>query len=233
MQDVASGTTVTFRLYGWGATNSLGTFAIGRLAGNDLSLGGTVTLAPCLGGTVTWDGTNWSPSNPDSSTKAIINADYDSSTDGNFSACSLTVNVTHRLTVGNSSYVEVENDVTVDGELFVDTQGNFVQNNDLGIVTNNGIMRVYKETAPMNAWYEYTYWSSPVSGAEFANAIDRSNPERRYIFNGKNFLDSYAEVNNNDDTTTPGQEDIDDNNNDWQWVSGNTIMEPGVGYATT
>lgn len=39
-------TTITFRLYGWGASNTAGTFAIGRLSGDDLSIGGTVDIIP-------------------------------------------------------------------------------------------------------------------------------------------------------------------------------------------
>ncbi|MCW5898163.1 MAG: T9SS type A sorting domain-containing protein [Flavobacteriales bacterium] len=42
LQNVAAGTTITFRLFGWGASATGGTFAIGRLAGNDLAIGGTV-----------------------------------------------------------------------------------------------------------------------------------------------------------------------------------------------
>ena len=45
LQNVASGTTITIRLYGWGASAGTGTFAIGRLTGNDLAIGGTVTPA--------------------------------------------------------------------------------------------------------------------------------------------------------------------------------------------
>ncbi len=42
LQGVAAGTTITFRLFGSGATATTGTFAWGRLAGNDLAIGGTV-----------------------------------------------------------------------------------------------------------------------------------------------------------------------------------------------
>ena len=46
LQNVASGTTITFRLYGWLASASGGTFALGRPAGaNSLAIGGTVTAA--------------------------------------------------------------------------------------------------------------------------------------------------------------------------------------------
>ncbi len=42
LQNLPSGTKVTFRLYAWGASAGTGTFAIGRLAGDDLALVGEV-----------------------------------------------------------------------------------------------------------------------------------------------------------------------------------------------
>jgi len=45
LQNVASGKTVTFRLYCWGATGTGGTFGFGNLTGNDLAVGGTVTAS--------------------------------------------------------------------------------------------------------------------------------------------------------------------------------------------
>ena len=45
LQNVASGTTITIRLFGWGASAGTGTFAIGRLTGDDLAIGGSVTAS--------------------------------------------------------------------------------------------------------------------------------------------------------------------------------------------
>jgi hypothetical protein len=42
LQNISFPTVVTFRLYGWGASAGSGTFALGRLTGNDLAVGGTV-----------------------------------------------------------------------------------------------------------------------------------------------------------------------------------------------
>ncbi len=42
LQNLPSGTKVTFRLYAWGASAGTGTFAIGRLAGDDLAFVGEV-----------------------------------------------------------------------------------------------------------------------------------------------------------------------------------------------
>ena len=45
MQDVANPTTIIIRLYGWVTNNPnpAGTFALGRLTGNDLAVGGTIS----------------------------------------------------------------------------------------------------------------------------------------------------------------------------------------------
>jgi CSLREA domain-containing protein len=48
LQNVANPSVITIRLYGYGATNTGGTFAIGKLTGNDLAITGSTaaTLAP-------------------------------------------------------------------------------------------------------------------------------------------------------------------------------------------
>jgi hypothetical protein len=42
LQNVVAGTNITIRLYGWSAGSTASTFALGRLTGNDLAIGGTV-----------------------------------------------------------------------------------------------------------------------------------------------------------------------------------------------
>lgn len=49
LQDVVNPAVITIRLYGWGASASTGSFALGRLAGNDLAVDGLVL--PSAGGT--------------------------------------------------------------------------------------------------------------------------------------------------------------------------------------
>ncbi|MDO7172294.1 T9SS sorting signal type C domain-containing protein [Mariniflexile sp. AS56] len=235
LQNVASGTTITIRLYGWGASSGTGTFAIGRQPGNDLSVGGTVTLIPqCPTSTTFKSLSGWSNADGNSLTKeVIIEADYETST-ANIKACTLIVRSGAILTVSDFTYIEVQNDIIVEagGEINVQPYGAIVQIDDLGIVTNNGAMSVTKKTAPANAWYEYTYWSSPVKNADIHNGLTESNIYRRYSFNAQNFLDATMESGNNNGIVA-GQDDIDDDGNDWKGLSGNTIMLPGVGYAAT
>ncbi|WP_053992660.1 choice-of-anchor D domain-containing protein [Mangrovimonas sp. TPBH4] len=187
-----------------------------------------------------WDGSSWS-SPPTSDKAIIINADYDTGTnlDGqtSFEACSLIVNSEYTLTIANNTYVEVSNDLTVNGNIIVASQGAFVQLNDDGIIEGDVLndpskITVEKFTAPMNHWYEYTYWSSPVTNEQIHTGLAESSVNRRYKFTAENYLDATMES-NNDNTASPGQDGIDDDGDDWTWVPGSELMEIGKGYAST
>ncbi|MFI1744912.1 T9SS type A sorting domain-containing protein [Thalassobellus sediminis] len=237
LQNVVSGTTISFRLYGWGANSGTGTFAIGRLAGNDLSLDGVVTITPPCSSAITWNG-SWSNGTGPGlllDTEVTLLSNYNTTTNGgSFSACNLNISNGATLNIANNDYVEVQNDLTVDagGEITVQAYGAFIQNNDLGVITNNGAISVVKTTSELNNWYEYTYWSSPVSGETIGQGLFESEVSRRFIYNAQNFLDSEAETGNNN-ATVAGQDGIDDNGNDWQLINGATVMQPAVGYAAT
>ncbi|PIA78773.1 hypothetical protein BFR04_04355 [Gaetbulibacter sp. 4G1] len=187
-----------------------------------------VAVGSCAS-TVTWNGA-WVGGTPDLTTEVNIDANYDTSSLGSFSACSLTINNGAILTVSNDRYVEVENDVLVDdGELRVTTQGNFVQNDASGTFTVNppsGTASVNKVTATKQNWLYYTYWSSPVTGETIADAFPNTDGDRRFWFNAANYLDEHTVG-----TTNGIPDDVDDNNDDWNYALGGAIMDPGVGYA--
>ncbi|OBX23522.1 hypothetical protein BAA08_03990 [Bizionia sp. APA-3] len=191
-----------------------------------------------------WDGTAWS-SPPTSSKIAIINGDYDTSTNVNgetsFEACQLFVAAGSLLTVSEGDYVEVINSAVVNGDgtkldgILVEDKGSFVQRGEgvnAGTYTlnTNARTQVNKKTAPLNNYYEYTYWSSPVANETIENGLNEAHPTRRYWYNGQNYLDAMAETNNNNGTVA-GQDDVDDNGDDWQPTSNTASMIPGVGYA--
>lgn len=202
---------------------------------NRQTLGGAASytcVAPgTCSSTVTWNGA-WSGT-PDLSTEVIINGNYNTATDGSFSACTLTVNGGFNLNVNDGDYVEVENDVTVDGQLFVQSQGNFIQNNDTATFTDNSTNGVLmNKTKTVANKFVYTYWSSPVTGETVENVFSTVPVDKRFEFIAANFVDLLEEIGNSNPpvfANNPGIDDIDDDGNDWNFASG--ALVPGVGYA--
>lgn len=114
--------------------------------------------------TTTWNGSSWSNGIPSSIKVAIINGNY-STTSGDINACSLIVNTGFTATVTAGHYINIENDLTVNGTLDVLNNGSLIQVNDAGVNTGNIFM---KRTATIRS-LDYVYWSSPVAGFAVAS----------------------------------------------------------------
>ncbi|WP_435136280.1 choice-of-anchor D domain-containing protein [Formosa sp. A9] len=183
-----------------------------------------------------WHDGNWVNSEADESAITILNSNFNTQTHGNLNCCSLYIPEDVTLTINAEHYTKIHHNLIVEGTLIVKNKGSFVQENDTTTPTNNGTILVEKETAILNAWYEYTYWSTPVVNETFANAFN--NSKRLFWFDASRFADLYKEE-NNDNTQTLGQDDVDDNGDDWQPIAtGETItktdyLQAGVGYAAT
>ncbi|MCK0179483.1 T9SS type A sorting domain-containing protein [Flavobacteriaceae bacterium S0862] len=190
------------------------------------------TLIPCTS-TVSWNGA-WVGGTPDLTTNAILDAPYDTATNGgSFQACSLTIN-TGTLTIGNGYSVEVQNDITVIAGtgINVQAQGSLVQNNDNALFTDNSANGVsLTKTKQMQNSISYTYWSSPVLGETIENTFGTTPIDRRYQFIAANFVDNDTEIGNTGTFNFGTPDDIDDDGNDWQLMSTGTML-PGIGYTT-
>ncbi|WP_442787150.1 choice-of-anchor D domain-containing protein [Flavobacterium suncheonense] len=147
-----------------------------------------------------WNGTTWSNGTPDLSKAAIISGNYDTSLHGDFSCCSLVVNPTFTLEIKALDYIEVQNDITVNGTLNVRDDGSLVQINDAGVNTGN---ITYERTTTGNN-LDYVYWSSPV------NTVN--TPATGYIYR---WDPAYANPNGGWG---------------YWLLARNTAMAPGVGY---
>lgn len=190
----------------------------------------------------TWT-TGWDNGAPDTDKIAIIDGVYttgiNGSGNGNINACQLIINTGEILSVSNSSFVRVVNNVINNGTLTIQTQGAFVQDGDgaaAGTFVNNGsgTSSVNKTTdtfdSSISGNYNYTYWSSPVINSNVISVFPNPYGNRRYYFSGENYLDATQETGNNNGTTA-GQDDIDDNGDDWQ--NATSTMDIGRGYAVT
>lgn len=179
----------------------------------------------------TWDGTSWSPAMPDHNKVAIFDGNYTTnSINGSFTACSLIINSGYTLNITEGYYVEALNDVIINGnssadfgQLLVETKAAFIQRGDgheAGTfrLKNTAASSVHKSTALKQNWYDYTYWSSPVTDETIESVLDMASPSRRFYFEAANYEDTNGD-------------DVDDNGDDWQLATGR--MVPGVGYAST
>ena len=120
----------------------------------------------------TWNGLAWNNGNPTPTVKAIIAGNYDTSS-GSLKACELVVNAGFTVTINGGQYIEVENDVTVNGNIVIEDKGALVQNDEYA--THTGSITIKRKTAPMKQ-YDYTYWSAPVT----AQALSVISPSSLY-----------------------------------------------------
>lgn len=185
-------------------------------------------LATCTK-TTTYTAGGWDNDEPDSNTAAIIAANYNTSL-GNIDACSLTVYADAILTVGAGGYVEVQEDITNNGTIIVEstydeltnslTMGSIVQVLDTGTATNSGTINVQYKT-PLMAPKTFVGVGSPMTGETRDGVFATS-----YLFlnhHTENFLPN-AEVGGIFGEAINFADDNGDN-----WLPYNDGLNPGEG----
>ncbi len=199
----------------------------------------TVTCSTAPEDTRTWTGSEWVDNNgdpaatPTSSQTAVFEGNYNTAS-GNVEACECEISSGAVLKIIDGSYVRIQNNIFVDGEIDIDSQGSLVQVNDLATITLNNTNAkniLSKFTHPLGNWYDYTYWSSPLEDAQIEQALFQADANRRFYFNASQFNDMFAEIGNTGEFDS-GQDDIDDDGDDWQLQQTGSMI-PGVGYAAT
>lgn len=159
----------------------------------------------------TWNGLNWSNGTPTLSKLAIINGNYNTTTNGDIEACSLIVNSTFLLEITDSRFVKIQNDLTIFGTLNVLNNGSLIQINDNGINTGN---ITYNRDVNSLKGYDYIYWSSPVSSQTMESIYSTPSMGFKYFWNTL-----LTNSNGNGGNISQGN---------WSVASGN--MTPGIGY---
>jgi len=230
---------LTFRLFAFNASNITGTFDIEERSATDKGIIINGTIVPTCVSTTTWTATGWDNGLPDLTKEAVLAVNYDTNTaanDNSFSACKLTINSGVKLTVRPDRYVEVLGDVTNTGEILIEDKGSFVQKSNTAVFINNSAATdpviADKVTAPLEEWYEYTYWSSPLQNVAIGDLLPTTSAARLFEFIAANFNDTVME-DLNDNTMVPGRDDIDDEADDWIIIPNTTPMVPGRGYSAT
>ncbi|MEM6684819.1 MAG: lamin tail domain-containing protein [Bacteroidota bacterium] len=167
----------------------------------------------------TWNGASWSNGTPDRSRVVALSGTYNTSTNGNLIVCSLTVTTGVTVTIPSGTYIDIQNDLTVDtgALLSIQNQGSLIMVDDSGTVTASGTINVEKTTTSFEQ-YDYTYWSSPVASSTFGTALGSWRLDNTYTYIASNFED----IDN---------DEIDDDDNVWSAITTGDTMTPGIGYA--
>lgn len=119
---------------------------------------------------------------------------------GSFSACSLTVNAGVKLTIQSGQYINIRNTITNNGEIEVLNNGSIVQVNNPTNAFTGNAITYKRKTTPLKQ-YDFTYWSAPLSSQSLSTLATNGAFYR---------FDPVA--------------------NNWVYLSGGTVMTPGVGY---
>ncbi|WP_461305033.1 choice-of-anchor B family protein, partial [Aureisphaera sp.] len=188
--------------------------------GNESSCVAQVTVAA---ETTAFTGATWSNGTPSIGSNAKISSNYNTASDGgSIDACTCEVDASRTLTIEGGDYLNITQDITVNGTLVVEHQGSVVQSDDSAVTTNNGTINVNLTTpnlasrdfmvlgSPMSTETRESVWSSAFLVLE-ANTIDFvPHPDVTALF--------------------PGAENFADDNNDfWTEVVTGTA-NPGEGY---
>lgn len=173
LQNINNTTTVTFLLICWNSTSSSSNISFGRslsTSENSISINGTSNAS-------VWNGNVWTNSQLTSSVSAVIDSDYNTSSNGNINACSLTVNTGKTLTINSNQYANIQNDITNNGTIIVEDGGSIIQVNDNAV--NTGNITYKRNTTPVTR-FDYTYWSTPVSPQTLLNLSPNTLSDKFY-----------------------------------------------------
>ena len=181
-------------------------------------------LQRCGGIAKTWTTAGWSPiGTPNLIDSVVINGNYDTSIHGSINACTLTVNANKTLTVADASYINVVNEIVVDGTLNVSNSGSVVQTKDGSSVTNNGTITVEKTTPVMSSGL-FMISGSPMSAESREGVFSNSFIVRRHVT-------ALFDPNTNVELQSPGINNwADGTGNNWQEMGTMPGLSPGEGY---
>jgi len=160
-----------------------------------------------------WDGNNWSNNIPDLNKKAVFSEDYDMENQNSISACSCQVASGKTLHITNGKYLEVSNNIINDGNIIIETEGSLVQTDDNSSISGEGIFQLNKTSMPLDNYYDYVFWASPIISGHLTLGDIKSDSWRYYKFD--------PAIIDNDGQIYPG----------WVMLTAGDIVETGTGYA--
>jgi len=148
------------------ASNSEGSIIIGgaRFADDNGSNSGHARVFEKVGTTTYTIAGGWDSGIPDNTLTAVVAENYDTADPGlgDINACDLIVATGATLSVNDGNFINIDNNITVNGTLNVANTGSVVQNSSQSLVINNGSIAVSKTTPSLNP-RDFILLSSPMS----------------------------------------------------------------------
>lgn len=126
-------------------------------------------------GATTWT-SSWNNGIPDKTKNAIVNGTYNAG-NGSFESCDLTINGVGVINfTGTTNYIKVNNDLAINGSFTLGDQAALVTVNPTASIS--GVITKQESTTTLKQ-YDYTFWSSPVTGASTSVFTDTGAPASR------------------------------------------------------
>ena len=131
------------------------------------------------------------------------------------------IHATHDLNIINSPAINITDyhyllaghNLQNDSQIVVENEGSLVQTDNSGTITGSGTFQLNKTSMPLNYYYDYVYWSSPIVSGHLTLGDIRNDAWRYYKFD--------PTIVNDPGQLYPG----------WVILSSSDIADTGVGYA--
>jgi len=156
-----------------------------------------------------WNGAKWYDRNyntlqlTDLTDKLLLVDEVFLTNGNNIEACAMSVSASNKVTIETNDAIKITYDLYNDGIFEIKNRGMFVQVDNQAEVEEDGEYSMNIVTQPMNNYYDYAYWSTPIQSFTLGNIV--SNAWGYYSF--------------------------DANTQSWVSVNSNTVLSPGLGYA--
>ena len=180
----------------------------------------TLTNPNCTGTVRIYENSSWDQ-DPTMSDVAVIRSNYNTLLDGSIDACSLIIDANATVVIGADSYINIDNTITVNGDLIIEHQGSLVQIQDNASVIRNGSITT-NITTPVLKPRDFMMVASPMDGV--IREGDLGNADRVMYHDTTLFMP-------HDDVAMafPLAENFADDNFD-NFINHTGILNPGEGY---
>ena len=116
------------------------------------------------------------------------------------------------IDIADGHYLLAGHNLVNNVDITIQNEGSLVQTDDTGTISGTGTFKLNKTSLPLNHFYDYVYWSSPINSSTFSLGDIVANAWGYYRFDPN-------EANNGH--TYPG----------WVMLSATDIPQQGTGYA--